>query len=191
VLLYGGYFLVTLAPAVTSGSLAIAVVVVGLVDLLVGFSDETLFGGILLRGEMEYRNVFEAMLVSAVVFALFHLTNIFHAPVNEVMSQIFSALMFGLCMAPLVLLVGNLTPLVIWHFIWDFVQETPSLIPELNSTASPFEMLKPAMPFIKMVMIVVGWVAVFVLWRRERFSRNQVPDKSKYFSIAQGYFPCE
>jgi len=168
-------FILALGAAKPSGAVVAALVVVAAVDLMVGFAEDTLFRGILLRGEMEYRNVFLAMLVSAIGFSLFHLTNLLIAPPDMVFGQLGAALMVGLCLAPLALLVGDLKPLVIWHLIWDFVGEAPSVIPGLTMTNPIVGILKGGMPVIEMVMLVVGWVAVYVLWRKGHF-RTESPE---------------
>lgn len=155
-----------------SGSVIIALVIVALIDLQVGFAEETLFRGILLRGEMELRNVFVAMLVSSVAFGLFHLTNLPFSPVNIVLTQVLTALVVGLFYAPLALLVGNLWPLVIFHFLWDFVQEAPNLIPNFEKSVSTATVIA-MMPLIEAAMVVVGWTAVLVMWKRGAFRREQ------------------
>ena len=166
-LIYTVAFLVQVRAANPSGAVLVAVVAVGLIDFMVGFAEETLFRGILLRGEMEFRNIFAAMLISSVAFGLFHLTNLAFSPVNVVLVQVATTFLVGLFYAPLALLVRSLWPLVIFHFLWDFIQEAPNVIPNFEKPVSA-TMLIVMMPFIEYAMIVVGWAAVFVMWRRGR-----------------------
>lgn len=171
-LIYAGHFIGLFRAANPGANVLFAFIVVGAIDVLVGFSEDTLYRGILLRGEMKFRNVFLAMLISAVVFSLFHLTNLAFSPAHAVMSQMYSALITGLCFAPLALLVGNLMPLVLWHFLWDFSVEGLLVVPGITRSASTFEVIKASMPIIQMVLIPVYWGAVYVMWRRGSFRQE-------------------
>lgn len=139
---------------------------VALMTLMVGFAEETTFRGILLRGEMEYRSVFLALLLSAIGFSLLHSVNIFAGlSAKEVLDQLRSTLLVGLCLAPLAVLAGNLLPLVVWHFLWDFSSLVLTQVQPL--TFSPIAgSLRASIIPIQIVMGIIGWVAVFVLWRR-------------------------
>ena len=166
-LIYTVSFLGQIRAANPGGAVLVAVVMVGLIDFMVGFAEETLFRGILLRGEMEFRNIFQVMLVSSVAFGLFHLTNLAFSPVNMVLVQVATTFLVGLFYAPLALLVRSLWPLVIFHFLWDFVQEAPNVIPNFEKPASTV-ILIAMMPIIEYAMIIVGWTVVFIMWRRGR-----------------------
>ncbi len=168
-LIYAGYLLSAIASAKPSGLEFLGVAAVALMTLMVGFAEETTFRGILLRGEMAYRNVFVAMLVSAIGFSLLHSVNVFAgmAPA-EMLSQLRGTLVVGLCLAPLALLTGNLLPLVIWHFLWDFSGLVLTQVPVERSNML-FESLHLTVIPLQYVMGVAGWVAVFVLWRRGQF----------------------
>lgn len=172
--LYAVYFLGKIASAGPSAQQLLGLAAVGVMTLLVGFAEETTFRGILLRGELAAgRNVFVAMIVSAVGFSLLHSVNVLGGlPASEVASQMFSTLMVGLCFAPLALLVGNLIPLVIWHFLWDFITLAPTQVPGLTLTPGPFEILRVSITPLQYVMTVIGWAAVFMLWRRGRFAQR-------------------
>ena len=169
VLLYAGYLLSAIASARPEGLAILGVAAVALMTLLVGFVEETTFRGILLRGEMAYRNVFVAMLVSAIGFSLLHSVNVFAgmAPA-EMLGQLRATLIVGLCLAPLALLTGNLIPLVIWHFLWDFGGLVTTQV-SLTQTNVLFESINLAVIPLQYAMGVIGWVAVFALWRRGMF----------------------
>lgn len=92
------------------------------VPLLVGFSEEVLFRGILLRGAMARLPVAHAMLLSAVLFALMHVLNgIVVQTIWPTLQQIAFALCVGFFLAPIALKIGNLWPLILWHGLWDMI----------------------------------------------------------------------
>ncbi len=172
-LIYGAYLFSAIGAAKPSGLELLGVGAVALMTLLVGFVEETTFRGILLRGELAAgRNVFVALLVSAIGFSLLHSVNVFAgmAP-TEMLGQLRDTLILGLCLAPLALLSGNLVPLVIWHFVWDFSKLVLTQVaPDLSNPF--FQTIHLVATPLVYVMGVVGWVAVFVLWRRGAFRKT-------------------
>jgi membrane protease YdiL (CAAX protease family) len=93
-----------------------------LVPLLVGFSEEVMFRGILLRSAMARLPVAYAMLLSAVVFALMHVLNgIITQSFWPTLQQTALAFCVGFFLAPIAIKVGNLWPLIIWHAAWNMI----------------------------------------------------------------------
>ncbi|WNZ43761.1 CPBP family intramembrane metalloprotease [Leptolyngbya boryana CZ1] len=78
-----------------------------------------------------------AMLVSAIAFALLHAVNVFGGvPLLAVPIQLLNTFQFGFFFAPLMLKLNNILPLIIFHWLWDFVQiVAPSLVDEQTATA--------------------------------------------------------
>ncbi len=99
----------------------------GFVTFLVGTGEELAFRGILLHSFLGDRSsrtrVALAMLVSAIGFSLLHSVNYFGGePLQDVFSQLAYTFRFGLLFAPLMLRLNNIIPLMIVHWLWDFVQ---------------------------------------------------------------------
>ena len=162
-----------IASADPSSQEIIGVVIVGVMTLLVGFAEETMFRGILLRGAMARHNVFLAMLISAVGFSLLHSINIFGGePATSVATQMFSTLLYGLFMAPMALLVGNLIPLIIAHFLWDFVLLAPGQVASITAAPVSYALAQSLIIPVQFVMMIAGWVAIYVLWRRGQFQNK-------------------
>lgn len=91
-----------------------------LTTFLIAFGEEVMFRGILLRGAMSRVSLPLAMLLSAALFALFHLVNgLAGQDAAQTSQQVLFALMVGFFLAPIAVRVGNLWPLVIWHWIWN------------------------------------------------------------------------
>ncbi len=92
-----------------------------LTTFLIGFSEEVLFRGILLRGAMASLTVIQAMFLSTVAFSLLHAVNVFGGlPLGAMIYQLAFTFIVGFFLAPLALRLGNLWPLIIWHWLWDF-----------------------------------------------------------------------
>lgn len=147
-----------------------SVVLVGLLTLLVGFSEETMFRGILLRGALARYNVIASLLISAVGFSLLHSVNIFGGEqTNEVGSQMFATLMDGLFMAPIAILVGNLIPLIIAHFLWDFILLAPTQVASTEVSSGFFALAQASIIPIQYVLMIVAWIVVFIRWKQGKF----------------------
>ncbi len=120
--------------------------VVGGCTALVGFSEELVFRGLLLRGAWRLSGLFHAMLVSALGFALLHGVNVLGgSSPGGVGVQLALTFLFGLVLAPLAVEVGALWPLMALHFLWDFslfgAQLLPGGPPALAGLLIPVELL--------------------------------------------------
>ena len=123
-------------------------------SLLIGFSEEVMFRGILLRGALSRLPLSPAILMSAVAFSLLHVVDgtAGQSLANTVQELGFTFLM-GLGLAPIALRIGSLWPLIIWHGLWDIVAFSSDALGLLH----PFAL--PGM----LIQVVVG----LLLWRRE------------------------
>ncbi|WP_342068795.1 CPBP family intramembrane glutamic endopeptidase [Yoonia algicola] len=113
-----------IAGALTAQDIAglgiIGIAVLLLTTLLIAFGEEVVFRGILLRGAMTRLTVPFAMFVSAFSFGLFHLVNrLAGQGATETSQQVLFAFLVGFFLAPIALRVGNLWPLIIWHWLWN------------------------------------------------------------------------
>jgi len=139
------------------GSLGV-LALIGTTTLLVGFSEELMFRGILLRGALAQRGLFASMLISAVGFSLLHAVNIFGgAPAVAVVFQLVLTFLAGLFFAPVALKIRNLAPLMVWHWFWDFGTISASYLGVENASLG----------FISPVVQSVLFIILFVLMRKE------------------------
>lgn len=101
-----------------SGLLALVVVT----TLLVGFSEELMFRGIVLRGALTAGGAKRAVLTSAALFALLHGVNVLGgAPVVAVIAQVGLTFVFGFGLACIALRINALWPLMLFHALWDML----------------------------------------------------------------------
>ncbi|WP_114569800.1 CPBP family intramembrane glutamic endopeptidase [Exiguobacterium flavidum] len=90
--------------------------------MLVGFNEETIFRGVLIRAFHPESHPFKALFVSATFFSAFHLLNLFaFIPLSSMLYQLGNTFVFGLFFGLLALKLNNLWPLIILHGFWDFV----------------------------------------------------------------------
>lgn len=121
-----GLMTIRFVPALAGGGLSpdqwLMIGTILAVTVLVGFAEELAFRGILLRGALRGRSVRKAMLISAIGFSLLHAVNVLggFAP-SSVVVQLLLTLIWGLFFAPVALRLGSLWPLVLFHFLWDFL----------------------------------------------------------------------
>jgi membrane protease YdiL (CAAX protease family) len=101
-----------------SGDLLLAIIAAG---VLVGFAEETLFRGIILRAlRTDLRPEAWVMLVSSVWFGFFHLTNIVNgSPAQAVLSQCVQASVLGVGLYLFRRVRGLLVLGMIAHGLWD------------------------------------------------------------------------
>jgi membrane protease YdiL (CAAX protease family) len=94
----------------------------GFTTLLVGFGEEIMYRGIVLHGFLTSQNLRWAMLVSAIAFSLLHAVNVFGGlTLVSVPFQLLTTFLFGFFFASLMLKLNNILPLIIFHWLWDFV----------------------------------------------------------------------
>ncbi|MEZ4673948.1 MAG: CPBP family intramembrane glutamic endopeptidase [Caldilineaceae bacterium] len=113
-------FRAALQPGVAFSAL-VGVMAAALLALIVGFCEETMFRGIVLRGALLRHGLFVSILISAVAFMLLHVVNVLGGnPLSDMPSHLSSQIWYGLLMAPLALKIRNLIPLILVHAMWDF-----------------------------------------------------------------------
>lgn len=97
------------------------VAIVFVTTLFVGFNEEVLFRGIILRHLHPERHPYRAIVISAALFSSFHLLNLIaFIPVSAMIFQLGNTFLFGLFFALIALKLNNLWPLIFFHALWDF-----------------------------------------------------------------------
>jgi membrane protease YdiL (CAAX protease family) len=92
------------------------------VPALIGLTEEIMFRGVLLRAAMARLSVFNAMLLSATLFALMHgIIGIGGQPGLITVQQIAFAFLVGIFLAPIAIATGTLWIVIIWHAVWDML----------------------------------------------------------------------
>lgn len=150
------YFALPLLPALIT--LLIGVEVTSLVllaqffmiTLLIGFAEEAIFRGLMLHA-LKAHGFWRAAIITALLFGLSHALNgLAGKSMAATGAQIFYAVAFGFAFAALVLQKGILWPLVIVHFLIDFV----SFLQRPDFTIAPAWNL----------LLVVGLALIFTIY---------------------------
>lgn len=142
----------------------ITLFIVCAVTLMVGFAEEYMFRGVVLAIAARRYGVFGGMLISAVFFSLLHAVNILGGlSVGDVFQQMLNTLIFGLVLAPLAILIGRLWPLVIVHWMWDFLLLTLPGTPGGEPVLSAFDMVGQLGHWC---VGLLAWIVVAIQYRR-------------------------
>ncbi|MCE9677769.1 CPBP family intramembrane metalloprotease [Shewanella sp. AS1] len=96
------------------------VVFIALNTLMVGFSEEIMFRGILFRAFEKAMNIWPAILITSVLFGAVHSLNVFiTGDLMPALMQSIAATMSGLVFLAILLRTGSIWPAIIYHFFWD------------------------------------------------------------------------
>lgn len=153
------FFLTGLASAPFNTAQWQLFAVAGFTTLLVGINEEIMYRGIVLHGFLATKRVLWAMLVSAIAFSLLHAVNILGGVLPmAVPFQLLSTFLFGCLFAPLMIKLNNIVPLIIFHWLWDFVLFSSSIVSEQvghNVSLAGFT-LAP----IEIILGIVLWLSI-------------------------------
>lgn len=140
-----------------SAGLLLAILAAG---VMVGFAEETLFRGILLRGlRTNLRPEAWVMLISSLLFGLFHLTNILNgSPVGTVLNQVVQATALGAVLYVFRRARGLLLVGMVAHGVWDM----SVFVPAPEGTLAVVDL------GVQVVLFISAVVAVIVIVRRDR-----------------------
>lgn len=160
ILLFGVGIIVHFAVAdwgKASAGLLLAILAAG---ILVGFAEETLFRGIILRAlRTNVRPEAWVILISSLWFGFFHMTNIANgSPVGGVISQCLIASAVGVVLYLFRRVRGLLVTGMIAHGLWDISVFVPA----------PSGTLATADLAVQIVVVLSALVAAIMLLRRER-----------------------
>jgi membrane protease YdiL (CAAX protease family) len=96
-------------------------VIIAITTLLVGFSEEAMFRGVLLHNAIKKYGTIKAVFISSLGFSLLHSINIFGGQsISATLIQMAFTFVLGLFFSLVAIRVKNIVPLIIFHFLWDF-----------------------------------------------------------------------
>lgn len=123
------------------------------VPIMIGFTEEVMFRGILLRAALHRLPVFSALLLSAVLFGLLHAAGAIVQPVmHSVAQQIAFAFFVGVFLAPIALRAGSLWVVITWHAVWDILIYASHVVGAVH-------------PYV-LIGILIQTLISIVLWKR-------------------------
>lgn len=90
--------------------------------IAVGISEEIYFRGIILKLLEEKYPPKKSIIISALVFGIGHIASAFAGrSILIIVFQILNALVFGIIAAEIITITKSLIPIIIWHFVFNFV----------------------------------------------------------------------
>jgi membrane protease YdiL (CAAX protease family) len=130
--------------------------------LAVGMSEELYFRGIILKFLKDNFSVKQTIVISALVFGVGHFASILAGKsIVEVLLQIINAIVFGIIAAEIVMHTKSLFPVIIWNFLFDFVNHI-----SLVASTSGFI----AIGFQEIIMIIYA----LYLWNKASLENVQI-----------------
>jgi len=101
----------------------------GFVTLLVGIAEELMFRGIILHALLDKISPRKAVIVSAFTFSLLHSINIIGGvPVEGMILQLGLTFIAGFYLAGVMVKIKSIIPLIVWHWLWDFMTLSSDLL---------------------------------------------------------------
>lgn len=96
------------------------VVLVALNTAFVGFSEETMFRGIIFRALEDRMAIWPAILLTSALFGAVHILNVFiTGELAMAMIQAFAAGLSGIVFMAILIRTGSIWPAIIYHALWD------------------------------------------------------------------------
>lgn len=141
----------------TKGNLSSSFLTPLFVTLLVGIGEEVTFRRILVTDLMKKMPFQEALLYSGLIFSSLHAVNVFAGmPVGQMLSQLVSTFVAGLCFTLLYLYTKNIYIMIIQHWLWDYVL--------LSGAVKSFPIFEPVM----LALTLAEFVLLFILYREAK-----------------------
>ncbi|MCJ8341691.1 MAG: CPBP family intramembrane metalloprotease [Cetobacterium sp.] len=115
----------------------ILLIIIFISTFLVGFSEEVMFRGILLHSFTNKGKIYSGLIVSSILFALLHSVNMFGGVTfGGMVTQVCTSFLLGIYFAPLAIKLESLIPLIIFHWLWDCILVSSSVL-EINLNIIP------------------------------------------------------
>lgn len=129
--------------------------IIAITTFLVGFSEEVMFRGILLHSFANKKKLYLGLFISSILFALIHSVNILGGmPFEEMITQVVSSFLLGFFFAPLAIKLKSLIPLIIFHWLWDCILISSTVIPIEIGILPVFQMI------FNVLLGVILWISV-------------------------------
>lgn len=141
-----------------------------MVCLAVGFTEESMYRGILFFGIESKYSTLITVIITSIIFGLFHYVNIFTgAAFIDTSYQVLHAAAAGFMYAALRLRIGAIWVVMIFHGLWDFMVFLSQSIKVLETDA-----LAASVGPMQVIMMVVPALlyGLFVYWRWKVWKRS-------------------
>lgn len=140
------------------------VIIVVIFSLFVGFTEESIFRGII-KERLGSKGPVFYIVFSSIFFGILHMANAFNgADIIHIVLQVINAFLIGIILALLIEITSNIIPLIAFHFIFDALAQVtnPSIIDK--------ELL--LVSILNVLYLVYGIYLVLVLVRRKGIGQH-------------------
>ena len=150
------------------------VLYVAINTLLVGFSEEVMFRGLLFPALRSRIRIWPAIWLTSAIFGVAHVANVLATgALTMAMAQAVAATMSGLVFMAILLRTGSLWPCILFHAAWDFslflLQGSAA---EMGTQPDPTE-IAPVYFLAPILFILPN--ALYALWLMRRAGKERLP----------------
>jgi hypothetical protein len=134
--------------------------------MLVGFSEEVMFRGVLFRASLKQMAVWPAIILNMILFGGVHAFNGFiTGEFGAAIVQSFAAGMSGLLFIAILLRTGSIWPAIVYHGLWDFAIFTLGMSSSRAGDAAAVGDVSPHSVFLPLLLNLPNFLFALVLLR--------------------------
>lgn len=139
---------------------AAKIILIIVFSLIVGFTEESIFRGII-RAKLIHKGPVFYIMFSSVFFGLLHMANAFSGSDSlQIILQVINALLIGFILALLIETTNNIIPLIVFHFLFD------ALAQMTRSDIADKEIM--IVSVLNIIYLLYGAYLVFVLLHKRK-----------------------
>ncbi|PLL14336.1 hypothetical protein C0V75_02550 [Tabrizicola sp. TH137] len=170
------YILGGLGTAVALGLPPATVMIWVLINtLIVGFSEELMFRGVMLRSFRRRFSIWPAVLLTSLLFGAVHSLNIFTTgEVAQSLIQSCAAALSGLIFMAMRLRTGSIWPPMVLHGLWDFATFTLGA----SAQGGPTDATDPSIVMMVFPVLLVLPNAIYALYLMRNIGRDNADPSS-------------
>lgn len=141
----------------------LTIIIIFIGTMAAGFCEEVLFRGIVLNTLRNKNSIVLPMLVSSIGFSIFHITTIFTGKtLYAAIFNVIIASLLGFSFAALALILNNITPLILYHGLWNFILIASDSLNITLSQASYYN------NFLNIVIAVILWNILLRKYKKKK-----------------------
>lgn len=140
------------------------VIIIVIFSLFVGFTEESIFRGII-KERLQFKGPLFYIVFSSIFFGVLHMANAFSGTeMIHIVLQVINAFLIGIILALLLEITSNIIPLIAFHFIFD------ALAQMTNPDIVDKELL--LVSILNVLYLVYGIYLVVVMVRRKKIRQH-------------------
>ncbi|WP_434796715.1 CPBP family intramembrane glutamic endopeptidase [Terrisporobacter vanillatitrophus] len=154
-----GKFITELSKHISTydSSIYLLIISIFIGTAMAGFCEEVIFRGIILNSFKSEKSYIIAMIISSLGFSIVHITTIVMGnSLLDALITVFYSSLLGFAFVGLAMKMKNIWPLIIFHFIWNFILfASESLQLEISIAAGICNVMNIFMAIILWIIVIV------------------------------------